>query len=287
MSRTAVGKGFALAGLAVVLAAGPAAARDDDKKPAQASEQARDRAEARDENARDLGDTLGDAWLVTKVKAQFWDEEALDNSDINVDARDGVIILRGTVASQAGKARAVQVAKSTEGVKRVEDRLSIGMASRDDVDDDVVGTSGAKDDAKEAAREAKDDSREAAREAREESKEAAREAKEESKEAAREAKEESKEAARDAKDQSRDARDAVGTAGEAVTDGWITTKVKGSFVGEDALDNSDIDVDTNDGVVTLSGTVASEAGRARALAIAKKIEGVKSVKDNLKIEREE
>ena len=152
-------------------------------------------------------------------------------------------------------------------------------------------TSGAKDDAKEAAREAKDESKQAAREAREESKEAAREAKEESKEAAREAKEESKEAARDAKDESksasRKAGEAVGTAGEAVTDGWITTKVKGSFVGEDALDNSDIDVDTNDGVVTLSGTVASEAGRARALAIAKKIEGVKSVKDNLRVEREE
>ena len=238
MSRTHTR--LAIAALALTLAAQPAAAAaGDDKKTSQTSERTRDRAEARDEDRRDVGDTLGDAWLVTKVKAQFWDEDALDNSDINVDARDGVIILRGTVASQAGKARAVQVARDTEGVKRVEDRLTVGRASRDDGDDaDEAGTT---------ARDAK----------------------------------------REAKDAARGSREAVGTAGEAVTDGWITTKVKGSFVGEDALDNSDIDVDTTNGVVTLTGTVASEAGRARAVAVAKKIDGVKSVKDELKIKRDE
>jgi hyperosmotically inducible protein len=269
MSRTAFTSWIATAGLLATIAATPAAARDDDKpastkKASPASERARDKGEALTEDRRDLGDTVGDAWLVTKVKAQFWDEDALDDSDINVDAREGVIILRGTVASQAGKARAVEIARTTEGVKRVDDRLTVAVADRDrDDDDDVADARGT---ARETAKDAKRESKEAARDARD---------------AAREAKEDAKEASGNA---ARKSRETAGTAGEAVTDGWITTKVKSSFVGEDALENSDIDVDTNTGVVTLTGTVASQAGRARAVAIAKKIEGVKDVKDELKIQ---
>jgi len=279
MSRTTFTSWIA-AGLLAVVFATPAAARDDDsastaKKASPASERARDKAEARTEDKRDVGDTLDDAWLVTKVKAQFWDEDALDESDINVDARDGVIILRGTVASQAGKTRAVAIARTTEGVKRVDDRLTIAVAQRDRDDDDVAES---RDEAREAAKDAKRESKEAARDARD----AGREAKRDTKAAARDVKEDTKEASEDAE---RSGRDTAGTVGETVTDGWITTKVKSSFVGEDALEDSDIDVDTNDGVVTLTGTVASQAGRARAVAIAKKIEGVKDVKDELKIQK--
>lgn len=72
-------------------------------------------------------------------------------------------------------------------------------------------------------------------------------------------------------------------AGEAITDAWITTKVKTQFVGEDALKGSDINVDTNNHVVTLKGTVATPAGRARALAIAKATKGVTRVVDELTI----
>jgi len=52
---------------------------------------------------------------------------------------------------------------------------------------------------------------------------------------------------------------------------------------EDALENSDVDISVKSGVVTLSGTVASAAGRTRAVAIAKGTEGVKDVKDSLKV----
>lgn len=66
-------------------------------------------------------------------------------------------------------------------------------------------------------------------------------------------------------------------------DAWITAKVTSKFVGEDALKGSDINVDTSDNVVTLKGTVASEAGRARAFAIAKDTDGVKRVVDQVRI----
>jgi hyperosmotically inducible periplasmic protein len=71
--------------------------------------------------------------------------------------------------------------------------------------------------------------------------------------------------------------------GESVNDAWITTKVNWFFVGADALKGSDINVDTKDHVVTLKGTVKSEAGRAKAIALAKDTEGVKRVVDQLTI----
>ena len=71
--------------------------------------------------------------------------------------------------------------------------------------------------------------------------------------------------------------------GMAIHDAWITTKVKWVFVGADELKGSDINVDTKDHVVTLKGTVKSEAGRAKALALAKDTDGVKRVVDQLTI----
>ena len=55
------------------------------------------------------------------------------------------------------------------------------------------------------------------------------------------------------------------------------------FIGEDALKDSDIHVTTDNHVVTLTGTVVSEAGRARAVALAKDVEGVNRVVDQLKV----
>jgi hyperosmotically inducible protein len=47
----------------------------------------------------------------------------------------------------------------------------------------------------------------------------------------------------------------------------------------------DISVTTEASVVTLSGSVKSRGQRAKAIAVARKVEGVKLVKDELKIEK--
>jgi osmotically-inducible protein OsmY len=78
-------------------------------------------------------------------------------------------------------------------------------------------------------------------------------------------------------------KEGVSKTGEVITDAWITTRVKSKFVGEDLLKGSDINVDTNDHVVTLKGTVMSAAARARAVAQAKEVEGVHKVVDLLTI----
>jgi hyperosmotically inducible protein len=78
-------------------------------------------------------------------------------------------------------------------------------------------------------------------------------------------------------------KDAASATGEAITDTWITTDLAAKFVDEPTLKGSNINVDTKDHVVTLKGTVTSEAGRARAVAIAKDTKGVSRVIDTLTI----
>lgn len=78
-------------------------------------------------------------------------------------------------------------------------------------------------------------------------------------------------------------KEGLSKTGEVITDSWIITRVKSKFVGEDLLKGSDINVDTNDHVVTLKGTVMSAAARARAVSEAKEVEGVRKVVDLLTI----
>jgi hyperosmotically inducible protein len=65
--------------------------------------------------------------------------------------------------------------------------------------------------------------------------------------------------------------------GEVMTDAWITTRIHERFVGQDLLKDSDISVDTDKHVVTLTGTVMGRAGRARATSVARNTEGVHRV----------
>ncbi len=66
-----------------------------------------------------------------------------------------------------------------------------------------------------------------------------------------------------------------------VSDGWITTKVKSSFMYSSNVNGSDIAVSTNSGIVTLTGKMDSGAERALAIELARNVRGVKSVNSNL------
>src|SRR5918995_1829428 len=146
MSRRAWTNTAVTAGVLLALGAAPAAAQ-------QAGTAASDRdrqttgATTADDKARaatsSTGEQITDAWILTKVKAQFVGEDALENSDINVDVRNNVVILKGTVASRAGKARAVAIALATEGVTRVQDNLRVGAAAKRTTDPDSTAARGA------------------------------------------------------------------------------------------------------------------------------------------------
>jgi osmotically-inducible protein OsmY len=78
------------------------------------------------EAASATGGAITDAMINTKIHAKMLDEATLKGSDINVDVNNHVVTLKGTVASQAGKARAEEIARTTDGVKSVSNMLTIG-----------------------------------------------------------------------------------------------------------------------------------------------------------------
>ena len=156
-----------------------------------------------------------DGWITMKIHSLFVPEDALEGSNIDVDTVNGVATLTGTVVTEAGRARAIAIAKATDGVKSVTDKLKIGPAEKV-IDPKLTRETGR-------------------------------------------------------------------TTGRMITDGWAKSSIYAKFIPEKTLEDSNIDVDILNGVVTLNGTVKSAAGRARAVEIAKETAGVKSVKDALKI----
>ncbi len=64
---------------------------------------------------------------------------------------------------------------------------------------------------------------------------------------------------------------------QPVTDTWITTKVKSELATTDGVKSMDISVKTIDGMVTLTGVVATDTAVKKAVAVAESIKGVKKV----------
>ncbi|BAT42122.1 molecular chaperone OsmY [Escherichia albertii] len=62
----------------------------------------------------------------------------------------------------------------------------------------------------------------------------------------------------------------------------ITSEIKAKLLADDTVPSRHVNVETTDGVVQLSGTVDSQAQSDRAESIAKAVDGVKSVKNDLK-----
>ena len=77
---------------------------------------------------------------------------------------------------------------------------------------------------------------------------------------------------------------AANQTGEVVTDAAITSAVKTKLLGDPDVKGLNIDVDTSNGVVSLTGVVHTAAERAEALRLARTTKGVKNVKNNLKLE---
>ncbi len=68
------------------------------------------------------GEAVSDSALTTEVKANLVADAVLSGVAIDVDTTDGVVSLNGLVTSEQERQRAIQVARSVEGVKRVDGR---------------------------------------------------------------------------------------------------------------------------------------------------------------------
>jgi osmotically-inducible protein OsmY len=69
-----------------------------------------------------------DAPLEQRVRARLQSDSQIAQSSITVSARDGVVLLDGTVPNAAAKQRAIAAARETEGVVQIVDRISVGRA---------------------------------------------------------------------------------------------------------------------------------------------------------------
>lgn len=162
-----------------------------------------------------------DAGLTTKVKTKLAADSTVKASQINVDTKDHVVTLSGTVDNEAARTQAVALARGTEGVRDVVDNLTVAGQTA---------------------------------------------------------------AAAPGQPSESSASQPSGTApGQGTDDASITAAVKSKLGSDSTIAGANINVDTKDGVVTLTGPVKSQTEKDRALQIARETTGVKNVQDNLNI----
>lgn len=173
-----------------------------------------------------VGCAQSDPGITTAVKTKFASDDVVKAHQINVDTKDRIVTLSGSVDSGTARERAVQLARATNGVASVVDNLVVTppAASTSGIGDRITTTTS------------------------------------------------------DAADKVGDTAKGVGTV---MSDAAITSAVKTKFLADTHVSGLKIDVDTKDGVVTLTGNVPA-AERDRAVTIARETSGVKSVMNHLK-----
>ena len=93
-----------------------------------------DMARAAQQKAKALGDQLGqsldDAWIYTKIEAKLASNSSTPVLKINVDVVNKFVTLRGDVDSMAAKEEADRIAKGTDDVKAVRNLLKVAGSAR-------------------------------------------------------------------------------------------------------------------------------------------------------------
>ena len=72
------------------------------------------------EPSRTVGERVDDAGITMRVKARFLDDPVVKGLQIDVDTRDGVVFLTGSVTGDAERKQAIELARATEGAKDVQ-----------------------------------------------------------------------------------------------------------------------------------------------------------------------
>jgi osmotically-inducible protein OsmY len=265
--------------------------------------------EARATSGHQTSAPLSAAWITTKIQAAYFVTPRLKPWNIDVTTRSGgVVELSGRVDDQAAKDEAIRIAREIEGVARVEDRLRVEQAANREgtppvargeespaggednflsdtwltakvqskyyLDDDIRGraidvtTEDGVTTLKGTVRNAQEHRRAVA--------------------LAR-----STDGVRDVRDQlavvdDTKARPSESTSApptlEPIEDAWITTKIQSQYFLDPSVKGHEINVDTQRGVVTLTGTVASEELKKVAETIARETNGTVRVVNQLTVQ---
>ena len=203
-----------------------------------------------------------DPGITTAVKTKLAADTTVKAYQIDVDTTNGVVTLTGIVEVPAAKEQAVVIARRTDGVKDVVDRITVNQAAATTPEHVGEHVGDSIKDATSTAGQKIEDAGTATKHAAEKGVDA------------------TKDAARTATDKTKAGAEKTG---EFITDAAITTAVKTKLLADSKTPGLKIDVDTNDGVVTLSGTVPSKAVADKAVADARGTKGVGRVVNNLKV----
>lgn len=287
-----------LAVLAIALAASAPAAQDPPR--------AADDSPSRDEGVAttDADDWRPDAWITTKVKTALIGEVGVHALDVNVDTRNGHVVLHGKVDTVETHAQVLRVAGTIEGVRDVRDLVQVVpeaqrelVETTDDalselvtsqleqdprledtdiavasVHDGVVLLGGSAPTVSEQLRAVRAAARVPGVE---------RVVHDIVLEPA--APDEDERSWRLLDREVVRPREWTESGRSAIADGWITTEIKLALMADDDIASLDVNVDTDDGAVTLFGVVPTAEARQRADAIAHDADGVRAVHNALEI----
>jgi len=120
------------AAVAAMLALPACNKRDDrtvgqtvDKGVAGAKAEMKDAKEATKDAAANVGDAARDAMITTKINAALVADDQLKALKINVDTKDGKVVLTGVAPDAGSRDRATTMAKAVDGVVDVDNRLTV------------------------------------------------------------------------------------------------------------------------------------------------------------------
>jgi osmotically-inducible protein OsmY len=240
--------------------------------------------------------SVSDAWVTTKTKMKLLSSDLGSMTHVNVDTTDGRVTLHGVVASQAEKAKAQEIAHAVEGVRDVRNLLQVVPKRQAEIV--KVGDSDLKKRVSEALERdpALSDS-----DIRVESVSSGVVLLEGEAKTLSDHRRALEVAARvpgvnrvasqvrspdhlaDEEIWYEGSYDAARSAGSSARDMWITSAVKMRLLANSETPAIDINVDTSDGVVTLFGSVPTDAAKQAAAAEARRIGGVRSVENELQV----
>ena len=74
---------------------------------------------------RSAADAIDDSWITTKIQSKYFLDDDVRGRNIDVDTRNGMVTLKGSVESEGERQQALSIARSTDGVTMVHDNLSV------------------------------------------------------------------------------------------------------------------------------------------------------------------
>jgi osmotically-inducible protein OsmY len=74
---------------------------------------------------RKAGNYMSDSAITTAVKTQYLAQKGLDSLDLRVETKNGIVTVRGQVHSEAQQSLAIKIARETDGVQNVVNKISV------------------------------------------------------------------------------------------------------------------------------------------------------------------